>query len=117
MLRTWFARPTQDLATLRERHSFIECFASSQSAQLLPALHAVVGRAKDVSRLDASLARGGLLLSDFSAVRTRRLRPHATCPMSPAARVALHASMPPRPTPPAARQPPRPMQVMFTAEP
>ena len=67
-LRQWFARPTQDLATLRERHGFIACLASTQNSQLLPALHAVVGKVKDITKLDASLSRGGLLLSDFNAV-------------------------------------------------
>ena len=67
-LRSWFARPTQDLATLRERHGFIAHLCDRQSLQLLPLLHETVGQVKDVSKLEASLSRGGLLLSDFSAV-------------------------------------------------
>ena len=68
VLRQWFARPTQELAILRERHEFIEVLTRPQMSALLSQLHGIVGRTKDVSKLEASLNRGGLLLSDFNAV-------------------------------------------------
>ena len=57
-LREWFLRPTQDLATLRERHSFIAHLTQQQNGALLPALHQAVGGVKEVTKLEASLSRG-----------------------------------------------------------
>lgn len=68
LLKGWFRKPTQDLETLRERHDAIEYLSAPQTAQLLSQLHALVGRMKDVTKLEASLSRGGLRLSDYSAV-------------------------------------------------
>jgi DNA mismatch repair ATPase MutS len=62
-LRGWFSRPTQDLATLRERHGFIACLSSAQHAQLLPALHEAVGKMKDIT-------------SAIVTTRARAHRPH-----------------------------------------
>ena len=68
VLRRWFSRPTQDLATLRERHSFIRHLTQHQNVALLPTLHQAVGRVKEMTKLEASLARGGLLLTDYNNV-------------------------------------------------
>ena len=68
LLRGWFSRPTQDLGTLHERHDALEFLTAPPHAQLLVQLHDLVGKMKDVTKLEASLSRGGLLLSDYSAV-------------------------------------------------
>ena len=67
LLRGWFARPTQDLDTLRERHDAIEFLTAAPNAQLHAQLHGLVGKMKDISKIESSLSRGGLLLSDYTA--------------------------------------------------
>lgn len=63
LLRSWFARPSLDLAALTERHEAVAFFLSRQDC--LPQLRSLLGKAKDVRNLRASFDRGGLLLSDF----------------------------------------------------
>ena len=102
-LKSWFARPTQDLVTLRERQGFIALLSDHDNDQLLPALHATVGKTKDVSKLEASLSRGGLLLSDFSnvlltsscAVKAIELLTAADVPKDLPAVARAHASIDP----------------------
>jgi hypothetical protein len=67
LLRGWFARPTQDLDTLRERHDALEFLTAAPNAQLHAQLHGLVGKMKDISKIESSLSRGGLLLSDYTA--------------------------------------------------
>ena len=69
MLRGWFAQPSQDAELLRERHDTISFFVDPANAmycaQLLPQLQTLLSKTKDVGNVQASFARGGLLLADY----------------------------------------------------
>eukprot|EP00965_Chrysotila_dentata_P219092 6190932-Pleurochrysis_carterae.AAC.1 len=98
-LRSWFARPIQDVATLTERLDTVDYFFSR--ADLVPILQAPLSKCKDVSKLSASFERGGLLLSDFhhamstagTAVKLRDLLVQAEIPLDQVPVAArLHAA-------------------------
>ena len=69
MLRGWFAQPSQDAELLSERHDTISFFVDPANAmycaQLLPQLQTLLSKTKDVGYVQASFARGGLLLADY----------------------------------------------------
>ena len=66
LLRSWFARPTQHLDTLRSRFDAIDFFV--QQHAMLPQLQEQLAKTKDVTKIDLSVARGGLMLSDYTNI-------------------------------------------------
>ncbi|KAL1518771.1 hypothetical protein AB1Y20_003055 [Prymnesium parvum] len=66
LLRSWFSQPTKDEEVLRSRFATVASFEKQHC--LLSQLQELLAKTKDVTKIESSIARGGLLLRDYTNI-------------------------------------------------